>query len=175
MGFEDRRPAQKECTLMRRILLLFLPPLLTVAFAGLVQGQGTDQNDSAAAEGIKKEIMKVEEERNQAMLHKDTAVLARMYDDDIAWTNPSGENLDKAQVLADLKTGRQKFFNIQHDQIHMTVYGSDVVVVTGRSTSFLQYKEKVSRNIERRFMNVYQKQDGQWKLIVHHQTPVVAP
>jgi hypothetical protein len=96
------------------------------------------QNDGKSVEEIRKEILEVEEVRNQAMLKHDTAPLERMYADDIAWTNPSGDVLSKAQILADLQTGKQKRYSIIHDDIHRSVYGN-TVVVTGRSTSELQY------------------------------------
>jgi hypothetical protein len=122
-------------------------------------------------EQIKSEVLHVEEIRNKAMLEHDTSVLSRIYADDLAWTNPSGEVLTKAQVLADLESGKQKFFTIKHDQIRLHVYGS-TVIADGRSTSALQYKEKVSRGIARRFLNVYVKTNGEWLLVAHSQTVI---
>jgi ketosteroid isomerase-like protein len=122
-------------------------------------------------EQLKSEVLRVEEIRNRAMLEHDTSVLNRMYADDLAWTNPSGEVLTKAQVLADLESGKQKFFTIKHDQIRLHVYGS-TVIADGRSTSALQYKGKVSRDIARRFLNVYVKTNGEWLLVAHSQTVI---
>jgi ketosteroid isomerase-like protein len=120
---------------------------------------------------VKAEILHIEEVRSKAMLAHDTAVLSNLYADDLSWTNPSGEVLTKAQVLADLVSGKQKFFTIAHDDIRLHVYGL-TVIADGRSTSTLRYKGKVSRGIVRRFMNVYVKRNGQWLLIGHQQTVV---
>lgn len=148
--------------------------LLATAFLGTARGQEPVSNRPESAEQIKKEILQVEHRRNQAMLSHDTEVLNRMYVSDLAWTNPSGESLTKAQVLADLRTGRQKFFSIKHDQIQFHIYGN-AVLVNGRSRSELEYRGKVSRTVTRRFLNVYAKERGEWRLIAHHQVVVANP
>lgn len=148
--------------------------LLATMLLGIARSQEAFAGKPESAEQIKEEILQVEHQRNQAMLTRDTAVLNRMYADDLAWTNPSGESLTKAQVLADLRTGRQKFFSIKHDQIQFHIYGN-TVLVNGRSRSALEYRGKVSRTVTRRFLNVYTKEGGEWRLIAHHQVVVANP
>jgi ketosteroid isomerase-like protein len=150
---------------MRRILWL---PLATVVLAGLVQGPKLK-----AAEGdeeVKKEILELEEKQNQLFLKADVNFLARIYADSIDWTRPTGEPLTKAQVLANLRSGKEKYNSITHDDLKVHVYG-DTVVVTGHSTTNLQYDGKVFSS-PRRFANVWVKQGGQWRLVVHHVTPI---
>lgn len=142
---------------------------LSLLCVGPARGQQASEQPSESVDQIKAEILQVEDIRNKAMLEHDTAVLSRMYADDLAWTNPSGEVLTKAQVLADLNSGKQKFFNISHDEIRLHVYGL-TVIADGRSTSTLSYKGKVSQGIARRFLNVYVKTNGQWLLVAHSQT-----
>jgi ketosteroid isomerase-like protein len=120
----------------------------------------------------KKEVLKFEEERNQALLRGDTETLDHMYADELAWTNPSGEILTKAQVLASLKSETQNFFTIKHDDRSLHVYG-DTVVLTAHTVSTERYKGNTF-NYPRRFTNVYIKRDGRWELIAHHATPVAA-
>jgi ketosteroid isomerase-like protein len=128
---------------------------------------------SDKVEAIKAEILKVEDERNAAIMRGDTATLDKMYSDEIAWTNPSGELLTKAEVLAHLKSGEQKFFSIKHSDRQLHVYGDNVVVMTVFTRSTVRYKGKTS-DAPRRFTNVFVKQNGQWMLVVHHATPVLA-
>jgi ketosteroid isomerase-like protein len=135
---------------------------------GTIQAQ-EPCNPTETVEQLKAEVLHVEEIRNKAMLEHDTSVLKRLYADDLSWTNPSGEVLTKAQVLADLETGKQKFFTIAHDQIRLHVYGT-TVIADGRSTSKLRYKDKVSDGVVRRFLNVYVKAEGEWHLVAHQQT-----
>ena len=150
---------------MRQVLLI---PMLTIALVGFVRGQETaeDKIDSE----VQKEILKGEEEQNQGVLNGDTAMLDRIIADDVSWTNANGELLTKAQVLDDLRTGRQKFQSVKHDDVHMHAY-ENTVVVTGHSTSTYQYKGKPS-DAARRYTNVWVKRDGKWWLVVHHVTPI---
>ena len=146
---------------MRRILLL---PLLTVALAGFVRAQGTRGNQADAENA--KEVLKVEEERNQAVLKGDADVLDRIYSDDFAYTNESGETPSKAQFVANFRSGKRKFSKYVHDDIHVHVYGN-TVVLNGRSTSTYLYNGEVYQD-PRRFTLVYVKQDGQWRVVALH-------
>jgi ketosteroid isomerase-like protein len=142
----------------------------TMYLFGCVHAQEAGK-PAETVEQLKAEVLHIEEVRNKAMLEHDTSVLNRMYADDLSWTNPSGEVLTKAQVLADLETGKQKFFTITHDQIRLHVYGT-TVIADGRSTSTLRYKDKISKGIARRFLNVYVKTNGEWHLVAHQQTVI---
>jgi PKD repeat protein len=87
---------------MRRIPLL---SLLIITLFGLmgVRGLPADQTES---ENIK-EVLKIEEERTQAVLKGDADVLERIYSDDFAYTNESGENPTKAQFVANFRSGSE--------------------------------------------------------------------
>jgi ketosteroid isomerase-like protein len=127
---------------------------------------------ASSVEEIKKEILKVEDERNDAIMKGDVATLDKMYSDEIAWTNPKGELLTKKEVLAHLQSGEQKFFSIKHSDRQLHVYGDSVVVMTVFTRSSVRYKGQTS-DAPRRFTNVFVKQNGQWILVVHQATPVL--
>ena len=148
---------------MRRILLI---PLLTVLFLGIAKGQETTTT-VADAEEAKRQVLKIEDDLNQAILARDTEVLDRIFAGDMAWT-ARGALLNKAQVLADFRSGNLHFNALKHDDIRLRVFGS-TVVVTGYSTSSLQYQGKVS-NGPRLFTSVYVKLDGRWQLVAHQVT-----
>jgi ketosteroid isomerase-like protein len=148
---------------MRRVLLFLL---LAAALAGLAAAPGGRAADSE----IEKEILALEEAQNQAFVKGDADALDRIYADELAWTNQNGELLTKAQILADIRSGKQKYNSVRHDDVRLHVYGN-TVVATGHSTSSVIYKgQAVSR--PRRFTNVYVNQNGQWRLVVHHVTPI---
>jgi ketosteroid isomerase-like protein len=150
---------------MRRILLiLFVGLVLVPAMGRRVSGQ----ND--AAEETKKDVLKFEDERNQAILNRDTKTLNRMYADEITWTMSNGDLLNKQQVLANIGSENQRLFTIQHSDRRIHVFGN-TVVLTANSSSSERYKDKMV-TVPRRFTNVYVKQDGQWKLVVHTVTPL---
>ena len=150
---------------MRRILFILLVGFLLVPAMGR---RVSAQND--AAEETKKEVLKFEDERNQAILNRDTKTLDRMYADEITWTMSNGDLLNKQQVLANIGSENQRLFTIQHSDRRIHVFGN-TVVLTANSSSSERYKDKMV-TVPRRFTNVYVKQDGQWRLVVHTVTPL---
>jgi ketosteroid isomerase-like protein len=152
---------------MRRILVL---PLALAVLVGFVRGQDSNRNEVNVMEEVKKEVLKVDNEKAQAALRVDRKVLGRIYADDVSWTNIRGQVLTKAQVLADLRSGNIKIDSVRHEDVRLRVYGN-AVVLTGYSTGKSEYKGKAFSN-PRRYTNVYVKQDGRWQLVVHTDTPV---
>ena len=149
--------------------------ILSVLFVGLVMipaigKQVSGQNESNAEEATKKEVIKFEDERNQAILDRNIATLDRMYADEITWTMSNGDLLNKQQVLANIGSENQRLFTIQHSDRRFHVFGN-TVVLTASSSSSERYRDKMI-TVPRRFTNVYVKRDGQWKLIVHTVTPL---
>ena len=128
---------------------------------------------SAAMENTKEEVLKIEEERNQALQKNDVEALSRIYADDVVYTNATGALLTKAQHLADLKGKGLNFRSFKHDDVQVRVHG-DMGIVTGVSTSAVDYHGTVSSS-PRRFMNVYVRQEGRWLCEAHMETPVAKP
>jgi ketosteroid isomerase-like protein len=147
---------------------IFLLPLLVLALAGLGRARGTDayQADSE----VEKEILKLESERDQAMIKGDIATLDRIFADDYFWVSVNGTIHVKAERLADLRSGAVKYESFKQDNYRLHTY-PDTVVMIGRATSPVQYHERVNSN-PRQFTNVYVKQNGRWQLVVHQSTPI---
>ena len=147
----------------RRILLLTFS---VVALLGLAKW--TVKN-VAAADQAKDEVLKAEDARNEALPKGDVAALERIYADDLVYTNARGELLTKTQHLADIKARTLGFRSFAHSDVQVSVHGN-MGVVTGISTSAVEYEGKVSTN-PRRFVNVYVKDGGRWLCAVHMETP----
>jgi ketosteroid isomerase-like protein len=155
---------------MRRILLSLIVGILLVP---TIARQVSSQNGPSTDDETKKEVLKFEDERNQAILNRDTTVLDRMYADEITWTMSNGDLLNKQQVLGNIGSENQRLFSIEHSDRRLHVFGN-TVVLTATSHSSERYKDKMV-TVPRRFTNVYVKQDGHWKLIVHTVTPLAGP
>jgi ketosteroid isomerase-like protein len=151
---------------MRRFLLLLFVGLVLLP----IGRQVSSQNAASTVEETKKDVLKFEDERNQAILSRDTTTLDRMYADEITWTMSNGDLLNKQQVLANIGSENQRLFSIQHSDRRIHVFGN-TVILTATSNSSERYKDKMII-VPRRFTNVYVKQDGQWKLVVHTVTPL---
>jgi uncharacterized protein (TIGR02246 family) len=158
-----------DATMKGRILFL---AILVAALGGSAKAQTTGAVE-ADPEAIKEEVRKVDEEGFQAVLKADADTLNRIYADDVAFTYASGQVVSKAQAVDDIRSGRNKLFQLNHDDIHIRVYG-DTVVLTGRSQSTLRCCSLNAKpsEVHRRFTNVYKKLDGRWQLIAHQVTPI---
>lgn len=154
---------------MKMLSALVLGGVLLISVGA--QSQIANSTTSASVEQLKQEVLKVEAERNAAIMKGDVATLDKMYSDEIAWTNPRGELLTKSEILSHLQSGEQKFFSIKHSDRQMHVYGN-TVVMTVFTRSSVRYKGKTS-DAPRRFTNVFVKENGHWLLVVHHATPVL--
>ena len=126
--------------------------------------------NAIAAANEKEEILKVDEERNQALQKGDVATLDRIYSD-LVYANATGALLTKAQHLADLKGRALNFKSFKHDDVQVTVHG-DTGILTGISTSAVEFQGTVSSS-PRRFLNVFVKKEGRWLCAAHFETPVV--
>ncbi|HEX3375294.1 MAG TPA: nuclear transport factor 2 family protein [Candidatus Acidoferrales bacterium] len=121
----------------------------------------------------REEVMKLEEERNQALQTGDIATLERIYSDDLVYTNASGALLTKAQHLAELKSRGLNFRSFKHEDVQVTMHG-DAGFVTGISRSVVEYRGSVSTG-SRRFLNIFVKKDGRWQLVGHVEANIEEP
>jgi ketosteroid isomerase-like protein len=149
---------------MPRGINLFLMSLILIASMGAPLLAASD--DQGADERVKKEVLEVENQLNQALLHADSGALRRIYTDDLAYMNAGGEVMSKDQVISEFQSGEIKLLTLGRDDIRLHVFG-DAVVLNGISTAALEYKGHVSYG-PRRFTNIYVKVDGKWRLASHN-------
>jgi len=154
-------------TAVGRILAL---PFLWFALTGLTRAQEASRKESD--EAAKAEVLKVGQQFNEAARAKDQAVLERILADRLSWT-ARGDRLNKAQVIADYLSENLHFLHFAHDSEVVNVFGN-TAVVTGHSTSVLEYKGK-RFDAPRLFTDVYVKMDGRWQLVVHHVSDLAKP
>jgi ketosteroid isomerase-like protein len=138
---------------------------VAISVLGLFAIAWRTARSAAPPEDAKAEILKVDEERNQALQKGDVATLDRLYSDDLVYTNATGVILTKAQHLAELKARSLNFVSFEHDDIQVTMHG-DAGFLTGISKSVVEYHGSVSHS-HRRFLNVFMKKDGQWQCVAH--------
>jgi len=158
--------------MMRQIFSLLVFFALTCVMIGAARAQEHAYKQSNSIEAIKQEVIRFEAARNRALVKNDTKALASMYADGLLWTNPRGQLLTKDEILAEMRSGTEKFIAIRHKDRHVRIYG-DTAVLSAYTTSTVRYKG-ITSNYPRRFTNVYIKRNGHWLLIVHQATPIVA-
>lgn len=121
---------------------------------------------------LKKEIIQLEEERNQAILRGDSAALDRMTSDDYTFINQKGELRTKAEILTGFKSGTFKYGARKVSELTVRIYG-DTAIVTGRA---MQEGTENAKDYsgENRFTRVYVKRDGHWVSVALQVTLVEA-
>src|ERR1700692_965597 len=150
--------------MLRWVLLLNLLVITASDFARTQESGGKDPQIG----DVKNEVLKIEEERNQALQDGDAESLDRIYTDDLAYTNARGYVLTKAQHLADIRAKNLKLSSIKHSDVEVRVHGS-TGIVAGVSTSLVECKG-VASSSPRRYVNVYVKENGRWRCAVHFET-----
>jgi ketosteroid isomerase-like protein len=125
-----------------------------------------DQTDTKSV-SVEQELIKLENESNDAWVKHDVEAYARLLGDDYLCTGPDGDMSTKAQDLAELKENTTT--SAIADDFRVRVYG-DAAVVTFRLTYKNQSKVEESTGQER-FTDTWIKRDGRWQCVaVHYST-----
>lgn len=126
---------------------------------------------AAADADLKDEILKISDQREQALATGDIAELDRIDADDLVYTNWRGVTLTKAEHLADIKARNLSFqTSFQHNDVQVVVHGN-TGIVTGLSKTNVVYRGNTMSG-SRKFVNVFVKENGSWRCVVHFEAPV---
>lgn len=143
-----------------RVVALALLLTLTAA-PGLVAQVAASPADTIRA---------LEDSRTQAVLHADTAALARMVADDFVEIARTGQLRTKSDNIRDLASGRLRLLTLEHDSVTVRMYG-DVGVLTAiarQTGTFAGFP--FAGNI--RYTRIFVRRDGRWQAVLMQQTPL---
>jgi len=125
----------------------------------------------AQSASVEKELIKLENDWNNAMVKRDVAALSRIVTDDWTTIDPDdGTIMTKAQSLADLKSGEDVYTSAVGDEWKVRVYG-DAAVVLSRETVKEQYKGKDVSG-QYRFTDTWIKKAGRWQCVASAGTKI---
>jgi ketosteroid isomerase-like protein len=142
---------------------------LVFAAASLAQTEFSPRKKSVSVE---QELIKLENEWNDAMVRRDVAFLDGILADNWTGTDQDGTFLSKAQFLASLKSGEDVISSEVADEMKVRVYG-DTAVVTGRNTFKGKLKGKDTSGQER-WTDVFVKRTGLWQCVASHWSRIAA-
>ena len=111
-------------------------------------------------------VLSIEKEMLNALLKGDASASERYLADTYIFTGPDGEVSNKAQNVADLKSGDLKFQSASLDDAKVSVYG-DTAIVTFASTDKGTYKGKDISG-KTRWTDVFVKKNGKWQIVASH-------
>ncbi len=155
---------KREYATMRKQLIaaLFAVSLAGTVFAQAITGE--------KAEAVKKEILKIEDEKVAGLLRGGSEPVdwIRQYDaEDVAQTNIDGSAPTKAEIEAGLQPGVFKMHSMNQDGHRFRVYDDGkVAVVTYHALGVLERNGKVTPR-ESNFSDVWVKQNGAWLRVLH--------
>jgi ketosteroid isomerase-like protein len=148
----------------------------TVAIAALAAflampllAQGPTKNTDKAVQ----EIIDFRNRYIEAEENKDVAYLDKIFADDFFALNPQGQLLDKPHMLENMKRTDRVFkvLNPRETQVHF--YG-DVAILTEHVTVDGEDKGRHFGG-EFRFVRVFAKQNGNWKVVLAQGAPIPQP
>ena len=149
---------------MRKFLFV---TVLAVSVAGIISAQAVT---GEKAETVKKEILKIEDEKVAGLLKGGSEPVdwIRQYDaEEVAQTNIDGSSPGKAEIEAGLQPGVFKMRSMKQDGHRFRVYDNgNVAVVTYHALGLLERNGKVTPR-ESNFSDVWVKQNGAWLRVLH--------
>jgi ketosteroid isomerase-like protein len=117
--------------------------------------------------GAEQELRKLESQWQEALTQRDVAMLDQLMADDYMLTTVSGEVVNKARVLAEIKSANATA-NVRNTDVAVRIY-EDVAVVTGLVLISGRFNDK-DISTRSRYMKVYVRRLGQWRVVAAQAT-----
>lgn len=144
-----------------------------LSLAALVKAQQVTAEQTATPE--EKEILKIEHEKIRAM-QAGGSVAADWFDhieaDGLAQTMQDGRTLTKAQHVAEYRTNAFKAIVHDHYDYRVRIYNGNTAVVTYLGYDIDELNGKSSGYAQNETTDVFVKENGKWRTVVHHVTRV---
>jgi ketosteroid isomerase-like protein len=158
---------------------LFLPAALMMLMTGAVNAQQTPADKTARDQKAVEEVTKIEKDKIPLLVNSGPAA-ADWFDshdaDDLAYQDPDAGILTKAQVSAQLRAGTRKPSSIKQYDHRVRVYGEGDVAVVTYLGDVTGKKDKTGKTLtsvsHEATTDVWVKQDGVWKRVVHSVTRI---
>lgn len=110
----------------------------------------------------------------EALRRNDAGGLSQIYDDDFRLINFRGRRIDKAGVLAAIKSGALRFESLTTSQVELSLYG-DLGIVAGVQNQVAREPggDGTAHPNTVRFTHIYVRRDGRWRLVSSQITPIL--
>jgi ketosteroid isomerase-like protein len=137
----------------RRMILSAALIALTVVASGCDQRRERDRQY----------IETSERQWAESVATNDSSVLERILDDDFVWIYPDGTKMNKAQAIADARSGPGSFVSNHLDEVTVRFYGKTAVAQGSESW----VRREASGEKKGRFVwtDVWVKRDDRWKIV----------
>jgi ketosteroid isomerase-like protein len=123
----------------------------------------------AQTDRSEQELTKLEHDWAAATVARDVATLDRILADELVSTSADGKVETKAQLLANVRSPKNRLESFVVDDIKVLGFG-DLAVVTGRATTKGLLPGFPPGQM--RFTDTFVKRDGRWQCIATQATPI---
>jgi uncharacterized protein (TIGR02246 family) len=130
-----------------------------------------NQNPNQTSD-VEQELRRLETQWQEALTQRDMAMLDRLMADDYVLTTVSGEVVNKARVLKEVKSTNATA-EVHNTDVAVRVYG-EVAIVTGLVLISGRFNDK-EISTRSRYLKVYVKREGQWRVVAAQATLVTQP
>jgi ketosteroid isomerase-like protein len=146
----------------------------TLAFVALLAAPLAAHAQAPAAKNDKatQELIDFRNRYIEAEEKRDTAYLDKILADDFFALNPQGRLLNKAQQLENLKRPDRTLKVTNARDTHVQFYGNGTVAVLTEHVTVDGVDKGVPFGGELRFLRVFAKQNGEWKVVLAQSAPV---
>jgi len=151
----------KRVEAMKAILVIF-----AVIFAACC-AVGQMMNQASRNSGVEQELRGLENQWQEALTRRDVGMLDRLMADDYVLTTVGGEVVNKARVLAEVKSANATA-DVRNTEVAVRVY-RNVAVVTGTVLILGKFNDK-DVSTRSRYIKVYVKRQGQWRVVAAQAT-----
>lgn len=158
---------------MRRRPCTTAPILLLAVYASLLQ--------AAAPATDATTLRDIEQQQARAAIAGDRAALERFFAPSFVLVNPSGARVTRAELLALLtRGGTPPYTSATYETEEVTVRG-DVAYTVGLETVVFSADvqgmqgAQPGQTVQRRVTHVWERQGGQWRLVLRHASNVAPP
>jgi len=118
------------------------------------------------------QIQELEKARYQAMLDGDAVALEKMLAAELRYTHSNAESDGKDEYLAKVKKGVFRYLEISCPEEDVQIY-ENTAIVLGRMVGRVEVAGQL-RLLNNKFVAVWLRMNGTWKLAVYQPTPMPA-
>ena len=122
---------------------------------------------------ISAQIIALEKRRCGALIANNMAALQKLVSDDLVYTHGSGVVDDKTVYLAAQRAKVAIYETIDHEDLRVRAYHSNVAILTGRLRLAIKVKGE-PRSVDDRFTSVWVRSDREtddWQFVSFQATP----
>ena len=153
--------------MLKRNTILTILLLIVSSFA---LAQTSEQKRKGESSNVEHDILKLDAELFDAISRADVEVRDRIAADDLIYITHYGSALNKAEWIAHVTKPAPPNSKQIRDELSVRILG-DTAIVTGRLTMKIVLPQSIGK-VQSRYINVYAKRQGQWRLITAQVTEV---